>query len=270
MPMSPRLLRPRASGDPDAGRYIAAVQTADGQALEPAVKKAINDFVVGCKADGIWSAIKASCILMGARTLSGALTPLVGGTITNNNFVTADYNRETGLKGNASSKTLVTSLLASSLSSSSHHILVGGSDFETALSNRNVCGVFAGSLSSLVDLLLSALTPTRREARSGGGTGARITSGINSSGTVAMSRTNSTVISVYQNGVFGASENVSAPTLPSVAFAVFGRNDNGSISERSSARLTFFSIGDGLTESQLLLMHNRVTTLETAIGTAIP
>jgi hypothetical protein len=89
MGMNPRLLRPILSGDPDALRYIAAVQTADQQSLEPAVRKAITDFIVGCKADGIWSAIKASCILMGARTLSGALTPLRGGTPTNvnNNFV---------------------------------------------------------------------------------------------------------------------------------------------------------------------------------------
>jgi len=83
--------------DPDAGAYIAAVENADAQPLEFAVGKAINDFVVGCKADGIWNAIKASCILAGARTLSGALVPLVGAAPTNNNFVSGDYNRKTGL-----------------------------------------------------------------------------------------------------------------------------------------------------------------------------
>jgi hypothetical protein len=58
--------------DPDAGRYIAAVEAADGQLLEFAVGKAMNNFIVGCKADGTWDAIKASCILSGARTLTGA------------------------------------------------------------------------------------------------------------------------------------------------------------------------------------------------------
>ena len=92
--------------DPDAQTYIAAVETADGQAIEGDVALAINDFVVGCKDDGIWDAIKASCILAGARTLSGALVPLKGTAPTNYNFVSGDYNRETGLKGDGSTKYL--------------------------------------------------------------------------------------------------------------------------------------------------------------------
>ena len=87
--------------DEDAGNYIQAVETADAQALEPATRKAINNFVIGCKQDGIWTAIKASCILAGARTLAGALQPLVG--TGPNRFGTEggwSYNRETGLAGN--------------------------------------------------------------------------------------------------------------------------------------------------------------------------
>jgi hypothetical protein len=62
--MGAALEAPPAPGlDPDAAAYIAAVEDTDGQALEAAVVDAIDAFVVGCKADGIWSAIKASCIL---------------------------------------------------------------------------------------------------------------------------------------------------------------------------------------------------------------
>ena len=85
--------------DTDAGNYIQAVEAADGQALEAGTRQAINNFVIGCKQDGIWNAIKASCILSGARTLSGALVPLSGTAPTNNNFVSGDYNRKTGLVG---------------------------------------------------------------------------------------------------------------------------------------------------------------------------
>jgi len=42
--------------------------------------------------------------LAGARTLTGALVPLVGTAPTNFNFVSGDYNRETGL-GDASNAT---------------------------------------------------------------------------------------------------------------------------------------------------------------------
>jgi len=92
--------------EPEAVSYVAAVEAADGQELEFGVAKAINDFVLGCKNDGIWDAIKASCILAGARTLNGALVPLVGTAPTNYNFVSDDYNRETGLVGDESTKYL--------------------------------------------------------------------------------------------------------------------------------------------------------------------
>jgi hypothetical protein len=106
MPMNPRLLVPRATFDPDAAAYLRAVEAADGQALETPVKRAVDDFFRGTKADGTFSALKAACILCGARTLAGALVPLAGTAPTNNNFVDADYNRETGLVGNGSTKYL--------------------------------------------------------------------------------------------------------------------------------------------------------------------
>lgn len=96
--------------DADAQAYITAVEAADGQALETGVRDAINAFVVGCKADGIWSAIKASCILAGARTLNGCLVPLVGAAPTSYNFVAGDYDRETGIQGGATGKYITTNV----------------------------------------------------------------------------------------------------------------------------------------------------------------
>ena len=92
--------------EPEALAYIAAVEAADGETLEDGVKFAYNSFIKGCKADGIWDAIKASCILAGARTLNGALVPLAGIAPTNFNFVAGDYNRKTGLVGDGSTKYL--------------------------------------------------------------------------------------------------------------------------------------------------------------------
>jgi hypothetical protein len=94
------------SNDADVVAYVLAVESADGQELELGVITAVETFITGCKSDGIWGAIKASCILAGARTLSGALVPLVGTAPTNYNFVSADYNRETGLKGDGATKFL--------------------------------------------------------------------------------------------------------------------------------------------------------------------
>ena len=94
--------------DPDAAAYLDAVGVADGQSLEPATRIAVNTFVEGCKSDGIWDAVKACCIMAGARTLNGALVPLVGPAPDNFNFVGigTDYDRAAGLLGNATTKYL--------------------------------------------------------------------------------------------------------------------------------------------------------------------
>ena len=94
--------------DPDARDYILRVEAADGERLESQVRGAINAFVLGCKADGIWTSLVTSCIMAGARTVAGAITPLVGNAPTNNNFVAGDYSRTLGLIGNGTNKYLAT------------------------------------------------------------------------------------------------------------------------------------------------------------------
>jgi hypothetical protein len=90
--------------DPDAINYLAGIEAADGQELEYEVKEAIQEFIVGCKDDGIWNAIKSSCIIAGARTLAAAATvPLRGPTPTLVTsplaFNQSNYNRKTGVNG---------------------------------------------------------------------------------------------------------------------------------------------------------------------------
>jgi hypothetical protein len=108
--------------DPDALAYIKAVEAADGEQLELNVKFAIDDFVKGCKADGIWDAINQCYIIAGARTLNGALVPLKGPAPTNFNFVSDDYNRETGLKGDGTTKYLSTNRLMNAEAQDDRHI----------------------------------------------------------------------------------------------------------------------------------------------------
>lgn len=90
--------------DSDALAYISAVETADDQQLENYILSAINTFISGLKTDNVWADIEAACILSGARTLTGALTPLKGPAPTSYNFVSGDYIRFGGLRGNTSTK----------------------------------------------------------------------------------------------------------------------------------------------------------------------
>jgi hypothetical protein len=126
-PMSPRTLRPRAGGytaiDADARAYISAVQQADGSKLEPKTAKAIDDFVIGLKADSLWTPLTHCCILAGAKTIAGICVPLKGTAPTSNAFVAADYSRKTGLVGStANTKFLNTNVNHNTFTQNSFHM----------------------------------------------------------------------------------------------------------------------------------------------------
>ena len=254
--MNPRLLRPILSGDPDALRYIAAVQAADQQSLELAVRKAITDFIVGCKADGTWNAIKASCILMGARTLSGALTPLVGTAPTNNGpFVSGDYNRKLGLTGNGSSKYLDTNRALDADPQNSFHMAV---HITTTGSNADYMGDFASGNGNLLQMFNNTHFSYNRSASTGTRSVATgLFGNTRSASNAFITRGSSSDVSSSHNSV--------AP--PSRNCLVFARNSPTGPIAYSASRLTFYSLGESLT---LATLDARVTALYNAIGAAIP
>jgi hypothetical protein len=260
--MSPRLLRPLApSGDSDVRAYIAAVEAADTQPLEQGVKDAYRDFVVGCKADGIWDAIKASCILMGARTLSGALTPLKGAAPTNvsNNFVSGDYNRETGLLG-AFGKYIDSNRNRQDDPQDSSHIAA-------------YISVPHPSVSGFARLFGCAETGAGRSRilRNSNDTEALLSHGRNSQATVntgglnvftGLNRSSSASYDYRINGNTGTEADVSE-ARPNANWHIFNNNP---ISTAFLGRIAFYSIGESLSLSNL---DSRISTLYAAIGAAI-
>jgi hypothetical protein len=78
--------------DSDAQTIINNVHTADGQLSEYIFQSALNEFVVGCKADDNYSKMTFWRI-RGPRTLAGFFASGVGGSITNVGFGAGDYNR---------------------------------------------------------------------------------------------------------------------------------------------------------------------------------
>lgn len=244
--------------DPDAATYIAAVEAADGQSLETAVKVAIHGFVKGCKADGIWPAIKASCILAGARTLSGCLVPLVGTAPTNFNFVAGDYNRKTGLKGNRSTKYLNANRLSSADPQNSFHSCV----HVTASDSSNATFyVFLGEGTATTGATHLALNAVRCRA-STAATGLASTS----QGFIGSNRSGSSVFNYRHGGDIGTFSTASETPAGQSHF-VFARNVSGSMNSPTDARLAFYSIGESL---NLALLDARVTALINAIAAAIP
>ena len=255
--------------DADALAYLTAVEAADtaaGQSggLESGVRLAVNAFVKGCKADGIWPAIKASCILAGARTLQGALVPLVGAAPTNFNFVSGDYNRETGLVGDGSTKYISSgrannadprnskhlSIYVSSIGNAATQYLIAAGTYGTA-GNSSVfrdAGTYRGRVN------VAATSPT-----------SVINSGVlPSPAFVGVSRTAADSQSIRAS-TSTVSNSLGSVTPSSEVVNIYA----GPSTDRlfSNSRLAFYSIGESL---DLALLDARVTTLINAIAAAIP
>jgi hypothetical protein len=234
---------------------LARVHAAEGQTLEPEVCLAIEAFIVGCKADGIWTAIKASCILAGARTLTGALVPLVGAAPTNFNFVSGDYNRETGLVGDGSTKYLDSNRNNNADPQDSKHIAVYASEALTE-NFKSYAGIPNASGSSHLSIVSNTINVRLNTAIG-------VSSNINTStGLIGVNRTSSTTVNIRSGGSAGSFTSTS-DTPASGSLLVF----DGIASGISDARLAFYSIGEAL---DLALLDARVTDLINAFGAAIP
>jgi hypothetical protein len=260
------------SFDANARSYIAAVEAADGQALEAGVKTAINAFVVGCKADGIWDAIKASCILSGARTLSGALVPLAGTGPTNFNFVSGDYNRKTGLVGDGTSKYLNSNRASNASPQNLTHHSIYVTSGGTTTSNRAHIGTpFTSSDADYNDVFAVNDNRLILRCRNGNGDSQNIFASPagSSTGLIGASRASSTGFTIrFTASNYSVSGGAGGPSYaPSAGnYAIFARLGTPP-TFYSNARLAFYSIGESL---DLALLDARVTTLISAYAAALP
>jgi hypothetical protein len=246
--------------DNDAATYIQAVEAADGQLLELATRQAINNFVLGCKADGIWTAIKASCILAGARTLSGALVPLVGAAPTSVNFVSGDYNRETGLKADGTKYLDANRNNNADPQDSNHHSVYVTEADSTGIASSYIDGGDTGTgannigrSSTVANLYLRSRTSSAGSVASGSATGLIATNRSASTGYVVRASGSETTITA------------ASQTPANSAVFIYGRPPGPT--NTSNARLAFYSIGESL---DLALLDARVTDLINAFAVTIP
>ena len=251
--------------DPDARDYILRVEAADGQRLESQVRGAINAFVIGCKADGTWTSLVASCIMAGARTVAGAIVPLRGNAPTNNNFVAGDYSRTLGLLGNDSNKYLNTGYNnndTTNFPQNNCHI----SCF-VSVTNADSTGVFVGNnvqIGSLLNIGTSATNQTIFKNRT---TGVTRTVALPAVGFQGISRDGSTSLFSRQTTSGGAISDLSQATVSGTPSSqLYGVFASGLGSNPTSARISFYSIGKSLSIPSL---DTRVTTLMNTLARVI-
>jgi hypothetical protein len=254
--------------DPDAEAYIAAVEAADEAAspgigaLETATKVAIHSFVKGAKADGFWPAIKASCILAGARTRLGALTPLVGSAPTSFNFVDGDYNRKTGLVGDGSTKYLDSNRNNNADPQNSQHMAV----YASTLRTTGFVYIGTGDDTAGTTVFLQTGGGNNQFISRNRNSSSSSTGIIPSAGFLGMNRAVSGSYverrSASNRTVFIISQTPFAGNV-----FVYGLNNGTGFAAGVDARLAFYSIGESL---NLALLDARVTGLINAFGAAIP
>lgn len=244
--------------DPNALAYIAAVEAADGQTLEAGVKTAINTFVAGCKSDSIWSAIKASCILAGARTLNGALVPLAGSAPSNNNFVSGDYSRTLGLLGDGSTKYLSSNRNNTVDPQDSKHISV----YCTSGSSRDATRFMIGSGAGVGGTLLSTDATTLRARVNYLIIPSLLPTTTPLTGFIGINRSSASQTNLRFNSSSATISNTSG-TPRSDNIAVFASPTPASF---SNARISFYSIGESISFTAL---DSRVTSLMSNILLAL-
>ena len=254
--------------EPEAVSYVAAVEAADGQELEFGVARAINDFVAGCKSDGIWDAIKACCILAGARTLNGALVPLVKQPADSApaRFGTEggwNYNRETGLQANGTDNYINSGRNNNADPQNNQHLSVMISTATTSTASTNPIYIGAGALGTEATFMGRLASNGDLYFKSRGADYEAISPG-SATGLIGLSRSSS---SFYTSRVAGVNLNQNRTSQVPTDRNIFVFAATADPGRPSNGRLAFYSIGESL---DLAALDTRVSNLITAIGAAIP
>ena len=270
--------------DSDTNIYIAAVEAADGQSLETNIKAAIADFILGLKNDDVWNYISNCCILAGARTLNGALVPLKGTAPTNYNFVSGDYDRYWGLKGNATDKYLNLNINNAAELATDKHMSVYITEYPD-LANRIMIGNYNSSGSSYIGMNMMN-TGYRYHMRIGdGGVGWYSESAPGTLGFKAVSQNEvSKWVMIAPSDTGTSSGSSGAVTLVSANTYLFAGSDISNSNAPvffADNRISFFSIGKNLQTTtydnsnntvfvnRMLALKTRLATLQTAIFNTI-
>jgi hypothetical protein len=183
--------------------------------------------------------------------LTGALVPLVGAAPSSVNFVTADYNRTTGLKGDGSTKYLASNRNNNADPQDNQHMALWVTEAHGA-ATRGYMGV-GQATSGASAILTEAIGANRVSYRSrnsnliGDANGTAFSTGF-----IGLSRSNS---AEYITRIDGANttRTQARQTPLNADITIFGRSN----AAQSTARIATYSIGESL---DLALLDARIAT----------
>ena len=233
--------------DADALDYLSRVKAADGAGVEVGVAAAVDAFFRDTKASGVFDALKACCILAGARTLAGALVPVVGTAPTNlpvaNGFVEGDYTRggaTPGLAGDGTSYLDSGYAYPAALQNDCH--------ISTFVTERPSVGLLAGYGDSLGSGTLIGMALCRVYNMH---TATFYPSDTTSVGLRAANRGNSASF-VYRRASANETASIASTSVTHLNMAVFARQRNTLTPDSiTNATIAFYSIGTALSLEDL-------------------
>jgi hypothetical protein len=217
------------------------------------------------------SLVKASCLMQGARTLSGSLVPLAADMPAPSSFGfgAPDYSRRTGLIGDGVGKFLISNRFVNS--DPQNHCHLGA--YVTQADTRNQAGTFPGLIG--VQRGGSPFDGNALFYNPSGGTlvGRTRSTGLAqvfptraTTGFSGVSRASSTQETVRGNGVSTTVNTTSTPSENNSVFVFNHGSGTTNPTNFTNARLNFYSIGSAL---DLVILDARITALSTAIQAAI-
>jgi hypothetical protein len=282
--MSPRLLRPIASGiHPEAAVWGAAV-VANGGSIGVSLR-AVSDFCRRIDAAGLRDRFARLSLVCGSG-LNAALVPLYRGfsrtgtqygntTDTNNGpFVSGDYNEtgaSSGLKANGTSKYLNTGVPADTFTASDSHLGVGLRATESrAAAFRTAIGAFNGSVRSF-EISLHGTSSRNGSAfftRFGTNTDCAGDNIGGATGSLAAGDIIAAYPSMYRNGsATGQTATTSQDYGSAHSIYVFANNNaNSSVINYTDARISWYSVGLTMTADQALSFYNAIAAFNTALS----
>jgi len=250
--------------DADAIDYLSRMATADGAGVEVGVATAVDAFFKDAKELGVFSALKACCILAGARTITGALVPLAGTAPTaQGGWAAGDYSRTAGMTGDGNALYLDSNYSNAEDDVDDQHMSVYIS--ESASVGGGYIGVAEGSSTGATHFGISGVGGTffiRNKTSSADTTG-----DADSTGFAGMSRASSSGY-VFRSG--GVTDEITQASQSSFIadIGVFARQPH-TTSQMTDATFAFYSVGTDIGSAGLVDLDTAVTNLITAIGEAL-
>jgi hypothetical protein len=283
--MSPRLLRPLASGvHPEAAAWRSAV-VANGGSVSGSTLKAASDFCKSIDQAGIRSKFRRLNLFCGDSdaSLVAVRVPLYRGESrtgtqygnaldTNVNFVQGDYAEATGLTGNGTSKYLNTGFNVSDLPGAANcHIASYIRGTQDIASARTLLGVLFNGVTDRYRLFLqlsgSSAPNYGIQTELGKANSAIVNNRTNTNGGLLISsRTSTTSLALYDDAVsIGTNAVSTAETTGAAPFFVFARNGP---TEYYNGIMAGYSIGAGLSGAEVTSYYDAMNTFQTALGRA--